>query len=129
MRYASFVSHCFRVFHLDNLGSWEHQRRFCLCSITLVDLSLKTVLRGTNTPHTCIPGLVWQKKKALRFSQFELKVGELGFPFHFLCVSAALYHRGHAAAIFFPLVEYGQEYIRTRVCNTTHWDLARQNFK
>ena len=22
-----------------------------------------------------------------------------------------------------------QEYIRTRVCNTTHWDLARRNFK
>ena len=48
---------------------------------------------GTNTPHTCIPGLVWQKQ-ARRFSQFELKVGELGFPIHFVCVSAALYHRG-----------------------------------
>ena len=48
---------------------------------------------GTNTPHTCIPGLVW-RKKARRFSQFELKVGELGFPIHFVCVSAALYHRG-----------------------------------
>ena len=48
---------------------------------------------GTNTPHTCIPGLVWQKK-ARRFSQLELKVGELGFPIHFVCVSAALYHRG-----------------------------------
>ena len=22
-----------------------------------------------------------------------------------------------------------QEYIRTRVCNTTHWGLARRNFK
>ena len=62
---------------------------------------LKTVLMGTNTPHTCIPGLVWQKQ-ARRFSQFELKVGELGFPIHFVCVSAALYHRGHAAAIFSP---------------------------
>ena len=30
---------CFSVFHLDNHGSWEHQRRFCLCSIPLVDLS------------------------------------------------------------------------------------------
>ena len=60
---------------------------------------------GTNTPHTYIPGLVWQKK-ARRFSQFELKVGELGFPIHFVCVSAALYHRGYAAAIF-PLGEYG----------------------
>ena len=30
---------CFRVFHLDNHGSWEHQRRFCLCSVPLVDLS------------------------------------------------------------------------------------------
>ena len=48
---------------------------------------------GTNTPHTCIPGLVWQKQ-ARPFSQFELKVGELGFPIHFVCVSAALYHRG-----------------------------------
>ena len=57
----------------------------------------------TNTPHTCIPGLVWQKQ-ARRFSQFELKVGELGFPNHFVCVSAALYHRGHAAAIFSPKV-------------------------
>ena len=58
---------------------------------------------GTNIPHTCIPGLVWQKQ-ARRFSQFELKVGELGFPIHFVCVSAALYHRGHAAAIFSPYV-------------------------
>ena len=24
---------------------------------------IKTVLMGTNAPHTCIPGLVWQKKK------------------------------------------------------------------
>ena len=48
---------------------------------------------GTNTPHTCIPGLVWQKQ-ARRFSQFEFKVGELRFPIHFACVSAALYHRG-----------------------------------
>ena len=31
---------------------------------------------GTNTPHTCIPGLIWQKQ-ARRFSQFELKVGKL----------------------------------------------------
>ena len=62
---------------------------------------IKTVLMGTNTPHTCIPGLVWQRK-ARRFSQFELKEGELGFPIHFACVSAALYHRGHAAAIFSP---------------------------
>ena len=59
----------------------------------------------TNTSHTCIPGLVWQKQ-ARRCSQFELKVGELGFPIHFVCVSAALYHRGYAAAIF-PLGEYG----------------------
>ena len=62
---------------------------------------LKTVLMGTNIPHACIPGLVWQKR-ARRFPQFELKVGELGFPIHFVCVSAALYHRGHAAAIFSP---------------------------
>ena len=60
---------------------------------------IKTVLMGTYTPHTWIPGLVWQKQ-ARRFSQFELQVGELGFPIHFVCVSAALYHRGHAAAIF-----------------------------
>ena len=39
MRYAYFVSLCFRVFHLDNHGSWERQRRNCLCSIPLVDLS------------------------------------------------------------------------------------------
>ena len=103
LRYACFVSLCFRVFHLDNhAGSWEHQRRFCLCSIPLVEFErLKTVLMGTNTPHTFIPGLVWQKQ-ARRFSQFELKVGKLGFPIHFVCVSAALYHRGHAAAIFSP---------------------------
>ena len=54
---------------------------------------IKTVLMGTITPHTCIPGLVWQKQ-ARRFSQFEFKVGELRFPIHFVCVSAALYHRG-----------------------------------
>ena len=48
---------------------------------------------GTNTPHTCIPGLIWQKQ-ARRFSQFELKVGKLRFHIHFVCVSAALYHRG-----------------------------------
>ena len=56
-----------------------------------------------NTPHTCIPGLGCQKQ-ARRFSQFELKVGELGFPIHFVYVSAALYHRGHTAAIFSPSV-------------------------
>ena len=66
---------------------------------------------GTNTPHTCIPGLVWQKK-ARRFSQYELKVGELGFPIHFVCVSARHYTTGggggggYTAAIF-PLGEYG----------------------
>ena len=38
---------------------------------------------GTNIPHACIPGLVWQKR-ARRFPQFELKVGELGFPIHFV---------------------------------------------
>ena len=54
---------------------------------------IKRVLMGTNRPHTCIPGLVWQKQ-ARRFSQFEFKVGELRFPIHFVCVSAALYHRG-----------------------------------
>ena len=58
---------------------------------------------GTNIPHACIPGLVWQKR-ARRFPQSELKVGELGFPIHFVCVSAALYHRGHAAAILSPSV-------------------------
>ena len=45
-----------------------------------------------------------------RYSQFQLKVGELGFPIHFVCGSTALYHRGggggYAAAIF-PLGEYG----------------------
>ena len=30
---------CFSVFHLDNHCSWEHQRRFCLFSIPLVNLS------------------------------------------------------------------------------------------
>ena len=38
-RYACFVPLCFRVFHLDNHGSWGHQRRFCVYSITLVCLS------------------------------------------------------------------------------------------
>ena len=33
---------------------------------------LKTGLMGTNTPHTCIPGLVGQKQER-RFSQFELE--------------------------------------------------------
>ena len=65
---------------------------------------------GTNTPHTCIPGLVWQKQ-ARRFSQFDLKVGELGFPIHFVCVSAALYHGGGGGGgtrpPFFPFGEYG----------------------
>ena len=56
---------------------------------------IKTVLMCSTTPHTCIPGLVWQKH-AGRFSHFELKVGELWLPIHFVCVSAALYHRGHA---------------------------------
>ena len=49
------------------------------------------------------------KKKARRFSKFELKVGEVGFPIHFECVSAAFYHRGVYAAAIFPLGlgEYG----------------------
>ena len=29
---------------------------------------IKTVLMGTNTPHTCIPGLVWQKKSTTIFT-------------------------------------------------------------
>ena len=61
---------------------------------------------GTNIPHTCIPGLVWQKQ-ARRFSQFELKVGELGFPIHFVCVSAALLPSGARGRHFIPLGEYG----------------------
>ena len=52
---------------------------------------------GTNIPHTCIPGLVW-RKQARRFSQFELKVGALGFPIHFVCVSAALERLGESGA-------------------------------
>ena len=58
---------------------------------------------GTNTPHTCIPGLVWQEK-ARRFSQFELKVGD--FPFT-LYVLARHYTTGGYAAAIFPLGEYG----------------------
>ena len=69
---------------------------------------IKTVLMGTNTPHTCIPGLIWQKQ-ARRFSQFELKVGKLRFPIHFVCVSAALYHRG-VRGRHFPLLEIKGEY-------------------
>ena len=102
MRYTCFVSLCFRVFHLDNHSSWEHQRKILPLFYPLGRFErLKTVLMGTNIPHACIPGLVWQKR-ARRFPQFELRAGELGFPIHFVCVSAALYHRGHAAAIFSP---------------------------
>ena len=122
MRYACFVSLCFRVFHLDNHCSWEHQRRFCYPLGRFE--RIKTVLMGTNRPHTCIPGLVWQKK-ARRFSQFELKVGDLGFPIHFVCVSAALYHRGHAAAIFSPEVNTVHSCVHGSVCslgfNFTDW--------
>ena len=64
---------------------------------------------GTNTPHTCSPGLVWQKQ-ARPFSQFELKVGKLRIPIHLVCVSAALYHRGYAAAISRE-VEHGSKKI------------------
>ena len=35
---------CFSVFHLDNHGSWEHQRRFCLCSID--DFQVSTITMG-----------------------------------------------------------------------------------
>ena len=30
---------------------------------------------------------------------------------------------------FFSDISFYQEYIRTRVCNTTNWGLARRNFK
>ena len=45
---------------------------------------IKTVLMGTNTPHTFIPGLVWQKR-AHPFSQLELKVGVTRIS-HSLCM-------------------------------------------
>ena len=100
MRYAFF---CFALF--PRLSPWQPWQLGTPANVLPLFYPLgrfersKTVLMGTNTPHTFIPGLVWQKQ-ARRFSQFELKVGELGFPIHFVCVSAALYHRGHAAAIF-----------------------------
>ena len=84
---------------LSHWSIWATLALFCFVSASFI----KIVLMGTYAPHTCIPGLVWQKQ-ARPFSQFELKVGELGFLIHFVCVSAALYHRGHAAAIFSPQV-------------------------
>ena len=61
--------------------------------------ALKNSSNGTNIPHACIPG-ARLAKTSTSISTFELKVGEFGFLIHFVCVSAALYHRGHAAAIF-----------------------------
>ena len=90
----ALLPRCFSVVHLDIKVARKTGEGFCLLPGSLVDLSeLKTILMGTNTPHTCSPVLVWQKQ-ARPFSQVELKVGELGFPIHFVCVSAALYHRG-----------------------------------
>ena len=120
MRYASFVSHCFRVFYLDNHGSWEHQRRFCLCSITLVDLSLKTVLRGTNTPHTCIPGLVWQKKH-FDFHNLSSKSANSDFPFT-LYVLARHYTTGGTRPPFLNVGKYQNGTSYTRVSARHYWD-------
>ena len=85
---------------------------------------IKTVLMGTNTPHTCIPGLVWQKQ-ARRFSQFELKVGELRFPIHFVCVSAALYHRG-VRGRHFPQVNTAHSLSDTIFSQELIWSKVRK---
>ena len=66
---------------------------------------IKTVLMGTNTPHTCILGLVWQKQ-ARQISQFELKSANSDFPFT-LYVLARHYTTGGTQPPFFPLGEYG----------------------
>ena len=103
MRYTCFVSGLFL-----RLSPWQPWQLGTPAKVlpTLGRFErIKTVLMGTNTPHTCIPGLIWQKQ-ARRFSQFELKVGKLRFPIHFVCVSAALYQRG-VRGRHFPLGEYG----------------------
>ena len=69
--------------------------RFVSASFTLTTMAVGNTSEGFASFLSLL-------SQARRFSQFELKVGELGFPVHFVCVSAALYHRGHAAAIFFP---------------------------
>ena len=80
-RYACFVPLCFRVFHLDNHGSWGHQRRFWRLFYYLGGFErIKTVLVGTNTPHKCIPGLVWQNKH-VDFHNLSLKTANSDFPF------------------------------------------------
>ena len=37
-------------------------------------------------------------------------------------------HRTHLTSLI-SVYRFDQEYIRTKVCNTTHWGLARRNFK
>ena len=77
---------CHPALSTEWLAGWQFLVYYDVCARS-------PILMGTYTPHTCIPGLVWQKQ-ARPFSQFELKVSELGSPIHFVCVSVALYHRG-----------------------------------
>ena len=64
---------------------------------------MKTVLMGTNTctSHTCIPGLVWQKKH-VDFHNLSSKSANSDFPFT-LYVLARHYTTGGTRPPFFPL--------------------------
>ena len=67
---------------------------------------IKTVLMGTNTPHTFIPGLVWQKR-AHPFSQFELKVGVTRISLSLCMRYRGIIPQGARGRHFFPLGKYG----------------------
>ena len=101
---------CFSVFHLDNHGSWEHERRFCLCSIPLVDFIALKQFQWVliHLTHACL-GL-FGKNQHVDFHNLSSKSAISDFPFT-LYVLARHYTTGgggggYAAAIF-PLGEYG----------------------
>ena len=60
---------------------------------------------GNNTPHTCIPGLVWQKKH-VDFHNLSSKSANSDFPFTLYALARHYTTGGYATAIF-PLGEYG----------------------
>ena len=60
-------------------------------------------LEDVYTPHTCIPGLVWQKK-LVHFHNLSSKSANADFP---LYVLALHYTTGGTRPPFFPLGEYG----------------------
>ena len=81
LSYALFPR-CFSVVHLDNKADRNTGEGFCPPSWLLGRFErLKTIQMGTNTPHTCIPGIVWQKQVRPHITIWSSKSANSDFPF------------------------------------------------